>query len=300
MPNPPFISIIIPTLNREEILCNTISCMIRQNYPNYELIVVDQSSKHTEETKKFFEENKKKFILIHSDTIGTSHAKNIGATSAKGELLFFCDDDILPYDDDLLSHHAKQFENKNVGGVGGRVIVKDSSMSKNKKHIAYVSKSGVFYDNFSLKEPGEIDTVHGCNMSFRKEIFEKVHGFDEAFIGNAFREESDLSFRVRRLGYSLMFEPKAVVLHIRAKTGGTRNYKSRMDWYFYLFHNEVLFFLKHMPKLYFPFFLLSKARPILACMFLYGHGSIKAMQTPFRGMFSGIQTYRRGRKEGLY
>lgn len=296
----PFVSVIVPTLHREEILCNTLSFLFTQNYPNYEVIVIDQSTKHDQSTEDFLKINAKKIRYVHSSIAGTSKAKNTGAELAKGSILFFCDDDIIPYDDDLLRYHVERYQDQTIGGVGGRVIVKDASMSTNRKHIAHVSKAGVFYDNFSLKEPGEIDTVHGCNMSFRKELFDKVHGFDTSFVGNAFREESDLSFRIRHLGYRLLFEPKAVVFHIRAKTGGTRNYQSRMDWYKDFFHNEVLFFLKQMPKLYFPLFLLAKSRPIFACMFWYGRGTLQAMLTPWKGMMAGWKTYRIGRKSGKY
>lgn len=287
----PFVSIVIPTLNREEVLCNTIRFLLAQQYPNYEIIIVDQSKKHTPATEDFLTQHQKDLSYHRITTVGTSHAKNYGATQAKGEILFFCDDDIVPHNDHLITKHVENYTDPTVGGIGGRVIVKDNSMSTNKKYIAHVSKAGIFYDNFSLKTRGAIDTVHGCNMSFRKKVFDQIGGFDERFTGNAFREESDLSFRVRHTGYTILFEPEAEVLHLRAPSGGTRNFQTRIDWYYHLFHNETLFFLKNMSKWYFPLFILRKWRPIIACMFWYGKASPKALITPLHGILSGIKTY---------
>ncbi|MEI6221318.1 MAG: glycosyltransferase family 2 protein [bacterium] len=296
----PFVSVIIPTYNREDVLCNTLSFLFSQKYPTFEIIVVDQSRRHLPETEKFIQEHQSKMQYHRIEKVGTSHAKNYGALRAKGELLVFFDDDIVPHDDYLIQRHVDNYQDAKVGGVGGRVIVKDNSMSNNPKHIAYVSKAGIFYDNFSLTTKGVIDTVHGCNMSFRKALFEEVGGFDEHFTGNAFREESDLSFRVRKKGYTLVFEPEAEVLHVRCFSGGTRSFEDKITWYFHLFHNETLFFLKNMPKQYFPLFLLGKWRPILACMFWYGKGRPKALLTPLNGIISGIRHYRLGRRRGLY
>lgn len=296
MKNQPFVSVIIPTLNREKELRDTLNYLQRQDYPRFEIIVVDQSKSHEKETVQFLKRNRSGFKHFFINKKGTTIAKNYGLRKAQGEIALFVDDDIKPIKD-LISLHVRNYKKKEVAGVSGRVVVNDNSMiSGPGGKVGFVTKDGRFIDNFSSQTRCEIMTVLGCNASFRKEVLDKIRGFDENFLGNAIREESDLSFRVRRLGYKLVFDPEAEVIHLKAK-GGSRA-KDRISWYEDFFRNEMLFFLKHLPHQYLPLRILNKIRPILACMFYYGRGQPKALIAPWKGFWQGWQSYQQEIKEG--
>ena len=291
----PFVSIIIPTLHREKALCDTLMYLFDQDYPKYEIIVVDQSVRHREETLKFLNDHKTKIKYFQISKKGTTIAKNYGLKCAKGEIILFVDDDIKPAQN-LISEHVVNYENQNIGGVSGRIEVQDNSMIKDEEgKVGFVTKDGRFIDNYSSKTSCEVMTVHGCNASFRKDFLDKVHGFDENFTGFDIREDSDISFRIRRLGYKLVFDPHAEVLHLKA-SGGSRD-KDRITWYEDFFRNEMLFFMKHLPHRYLVLRILNKIRPILSCMFYYGKGNPRAIIAPWRGFINGYKLYKKEIKD---
>ncbi|SHM18413.1 glycosyltransferase family 2 protein [Flavobacterium chilense] len=115
--NKPLVSIIIPTYNRANLIGETLDCLIRQTYSNWECIIIDDnSSDKTEEIIKFYQENDNRFKLIlksKDDKKGASVSRNIGLKIAKGDYIQFLDsDDILAVNKlevqiQLLSNEAK-------------------------------------------------------------------------------------------------------------------------------------------------------------------------------------------------
>lgn len=291
----PFVSIIVPTFRREKVLCNTLEYLFRQDYPKYEIIVVDQTIDHEKETIEFLKSNKAKIRYYKNNSRGATVAKNYGLKFAKGKIILFIDDDVK-INCNLVSQHVFNFQNSQIGGVAGRVVVQDNPMVESLgKKVGFVTKDGRFIDNFSSKISCEVMTVHGCNASFRKDLLMKIHGFDENFTGNAFREESDLSFRVRRLGYKLIFDPKAEAIHLKAQ-GGSRD-QDRITWYEDFFCNEMLFFMKNLNRKYLPLRIINKIRPIFSCMFYYGKGKPQALTAPWKGFIKGYKLYKTEIKE---
>jgi len=84
----PYISIIIPTFNREESLCATLASIFNQSYSNYEIILIDQTKKHSKETEDFLALNKERIRYYRLDKPNLPNAKNFGVSVAKGEILF--------------------------------------------------------------------------------------------------------------------------------------------------------------------------------------------------------------------
>ena len=116
---------------------------------------------------------------------------------------------------------------------------------------------------------------------------------DEQFTGNAIRLESDLSLRAKKLGYKILFEPTAVVIHHRAPTGGARKSEGRLQWYLDYFSNETYFYLKHRPKILVIVFWITKLNWVIRCMFGIGREvSFRSFYTPFAGMIDGVRKYR--------
>ena len=64
--------------------------------------------------------------------------------------------------------------------------------------------------------------MRGCNMSFKRHVLDRVGGFDTRYVGNAYREESDICMRVRRAGFAVRFAPAAKLVHLEAPAGGCR------------------------------------------------------------------------------
>lgn len=91
-------------------------------------------------------------------------------------------------------------------------------------------------------------------MSFRREILFRIGGFDENFVGNAFREETDFCIRLRKLPYRILFDPDAALIHYWQTEGGcdhTRFGNSKLISFAYyrdFVQNNFYFFLKHAPR----------------------------------------------------
>ena len=249
MANLPFCSVIVPTYQREQILCDTIAYLLDLSYPHYELIVVDQTPLHEPQTEKFLQQVAQRIRYIQIDQVGTCHARNVGIEAAKGDIILFCDDDIIPTPD-LLTHHVRHYRDPTVGGVTGP--------------CGYQPVDGPLFIVRGGETPRyplpttvvEAESAQGCNMSFRKQILVRIGGFDEGFIIHARKEEPDASLRVRALGYRILFDPQVSIEHLAFPSGGGRAFINQEKLYcFGLFHNRAYFFGKHFPLWQLPYFL---------------------------------------------
>jgi len=284
-------SIIIPTYHRKESLIRLLESIQAQNEKNIEVIVVEQGDNNGEIYRKIAKEHSIPFTYIFQKTISTSKAKNKGATRSKGKYHIFYDDDVV-LQKGAIENITKNFSDSTVGGVAGRVVDKGRNDEARRTDVGRISVFGSFSDGFSSKIRQDVDTVIGCNAAWRKSVFDEVKGFDEKFTGNAMREESDLSLRIKKLGYRIVFDPTATVIHLREPHGGARKTDDRFYWYFHFFSNETYFFLKHRHGILLPVFLLTRLSYILRCMFGFGREvSVRSITTPWKGIINGITKY---------
>lgn len=256
--NSPLISVIIPTYAREEPLRDTLSDTVQQDYPNFEVLVVDQTAKHQPETQAYLEElsaaNKIKWFRV--DWASLPGARNYGVRRSIGEIILFIDDDVK-LSPGFLAAHARNFlENPDVGAVAGRVLDRMKlAESEEGLTIEYLPPEaldpgiGWYYLNLvHTVKPQQVLTARGCNMSFRREIFDK-HGlwFDERFRGSAVREESDFCLRFRKTGYKIWYDPEAYLVHLGEETGGCHDISTRtVKYQITFYHNHFLMGLKNL------------------------------------------------------
>jgi len=196
--SPPRFSVIIPSLD-EPAVDKTLAALVAQDYPadRFEGIVVgmDPFGKITPGQKVHFESTDRP---LHPPA-----ARNRGARLAAFEILAFLDADCLPQRD-WLSQLALTFSDASVSVVGGGVRLEGRSPWEIADNLA------MFHDFLSSRPAGLLPQLASLNMAIRRDVFDQVGGFDERYIQG---EDSDLSFRLRRLGYPLHFRPQAVVAH---------------------------------------------------------------------------------------
>lgn len=282
------ISVVIPTLNREKELIDTIEKVLEDKYTDFEVIVVDQTESHQPETADRLSELKERIELLAEPVKSLPHARNIGAAHASGDIILFLDDDIIPKPG-LIAAHAQAYRDPKVGGVGGRIVAAGDEGKPEPERIVSITPWGAFRDYFYATHAEEILTVRGANMSFRHDVYVKAGGFDENYIGNAMREETDFSFRVRNLGYKLVFEPKAEVFHLLTPAGGARS-GDRVGRYRTFFRNNTYFFLRHFNPLLLPFFWLTLAKQFFGCVLRF------SPVAPFQGVAAAFGDLKRGPK----
>lgn len=290
----PFVTIIIPTINREEVLVETLESVKNIEYPadRFEVLVVDQTKEHAKSTEEYLKKAEwlSWFHPPEIEFLSASKARNFGIQkSKKAEFFIFLDDDI-ELDTDFIHQHIQGYTDETIGATMGRVVDEQNPDRHTKGLAGSINWWGRFSVNFESEEQGFIDDFGTGNCSIRAQVLKEVGVFDEAFLNpGSLREDSDLAVRVREFGKKIIFLPKAAVLHKRSPIGGTRSQTDRIEWYFSWFHNSMLFYAKHVSFWRLPFLVLSLSRPILVCWLWYGKGSLRAFLRPWQGMASGIR-----------
>lgn len=291
----PALSVIIPTIGRVKIVTQLVDSLLQQDNPSFEVILVTQQPEETRQLSEHW--NDEKVRVIQSPRIGTTSARNAGVAASTAFVVIFLDDDVVIEDQHFLSWHAAAYaEDAKIGGVGGKIVEEHQPPLGPEGQIASVSDSGVVYASTASDVPQDITAPRGGNMSFLRLVVDLVHGFDERFVGNAMREETDFSLRVVKAGYRIRFEPRAEVRHLAHPSGGSRRF-DRRQWYEDFFTNEVYFFKRHFSHRSFALFMMRKSRAILACMFFYGRGRPSWFMTPWRGIVRGLRLAREAARE---
>ena len=219
------ITIVIGTLNRPNVVMSLINQLVEESKRiQIEVIVVDQSTSenYNELTKKFPKQIN--FKLTHFDKPNTVKYLNYGWKNAKAPIVLFLDDDVT-LNEGTIKAHIEAYEDSSVKGVAGRVINDGEEISEDSS-VGKISWFGaMFTKNFSFKQLTYVDFPYGCNMSFRKQVFEEIGGFDEKLSPPIYAfNEVDLAYRInKRWKNSILFSPEALVYHHQYKRGGTRN-----------------------------------------------------------------------------
>jgi GT2 family glycosyltransferase len=214
------------------------------------------------------------------------NARNVGVSLASGDVFLFLDDDSIP-DGDLVRFHAERYADRDVAGVGGRVLGGyDSGGGEVGKFRA---SDGKVIRNFGSTSGCDVEHLPGGNMSFRREVFDRVGGFDKAYGGSAIGEETDFCLRARRAGFRFVFEPRASLEHLHLPTGGCRAPRFE-DWLYWHSHNSVLFVLRHARRALLPVFFLK--RTLRLGLFAVEHGSVALIAVGLKGFARGIAAYR--------
>ncbi len=234
------LSIIIVTYNRCADLRECLDSIFNMRELPHEVLVVDSFSNDC--TREVVRDYPVKYIQIPERSM--VKARNVGLRHATGDIIAYVDDDAI-VSNEWSIHILEPYNDRRVCGVGGRVL--PYGVSEPEYHIntlraplvvGRVLENGVVLANFDIWAPSpiEVDTFIGTNMSFRKEALTKIGGFDENFVGNCFREETDVCLRLRRLGCILVYSPKALVWHKwRSKKLGIKRayWTARNHAYFY-------------------------------------------------------------------
>ena len=252
------ISVVIPTYNREQPLRETLADTIRQNYQNFEVLVIDQTRTHSFETEVYLEElaNAGKIRWFRVDWASLPAARNYAVRRAVGEIILFIDDDVQLPDGFLAAHADNYLEKPDVGCVAGRVFDRMKlGDSRGDLTIDYLPPEAMdagiawyFIDLVHTVKPQQVLSARGCNMSFRREVFTE-HGlsFDERFAGSAVREESDFCLKLRSTGMKIWYDPNACLVHLGEESGGCHDVSTRSIAYQVTFyHNHFLMGLKNL------------------------------------------------------
>ncbi|MCU7548282.1 glycosyltransferase [Chitinophagaceae bacterium LB-8] len=218
------ISVVVCTRNRTAQLAQCLQTLLQLPYPNYEIIIVDNapSNDDTQQLVANFPVH-----YVRENCPGLDWARNRGIAEAKYPIIAFTDDDVI-VDKYWLQAIANIFLDKQVMGVSGYVA--PAELETQAQHVFELGYGGMghgFLRRFIRK--GGISEKQllwasnfgiGANMAFRREIFQKIGGFDTALdVGTPSNGGGDIEFfhRLVNKGHLFVYEPTMLVWHYHRK-----------------------------------------------------------------------------------
>jgi len=225
------VSIIIPSKENVDFLRQCLSSITHiTTYPDYEIVIVDNGSVE-KETLNYYQtlrRDPRVKLAPYNQPFNYSAANNLGARHASGEILLFLNNDIEILEADWLEEMVRWAERPNVGIVGAKLLYPDLTiqhagvvigMEGHASHVfwgAPETYSGPFgsvdwYRNYTA--------VTGACMMMRRDVFDTLGGFDEAYI-LAF-SDIEICVRVHERGLRTVYTPFARLKHYEGKTRGS-------------------------------------------------------------------------------
>jgi GT2 family glycosyltransferase len=225
----PEVSVIVCAYNAERTMDRCLASLEKLNYPNYEVIVVNDGS--TDATREICE--RYDFIrLINQENQGLSAARNVGLKASTGEIIAYTDSDCMA-DRDWLTYLAARFQSSPFGAIGGpNLPPPDDSLVPSCVAVSPGAPTHVLLDDEVAEH------IPGCNMAFRRDALEAIAGFDPVF--RTAGDDVDVCWRLQNKGYKIGFDPAAVVWHFRRNT--VRDYLKQQRGYG---KAEALLYFKH-------------------------------------------------------
>lgn len=269
-------SVVVSTYNRNEDLVKCLDALSSQVYKDFEVVVVNGGER--EPVRKIVNDLSDLSIkLVEQERKGVVEARNLGWQNSNGSIICFIDDDLI-VSPVWLDEIRKTFSSSDdIGGVSGPTVI-PSKRRNNRDYISFLeafhtssnillSIIGSIYKRIVLENkiyevgrilpsgaftPGsnyekclelptlvEVDYLEACHMCFRRPLLEKIGGFDYIYTGTGEWNEPDFSFKVRRLGHKLIFNPKAVTEHhisqegiFKARTNAYERSRNFIHFYF--------------------------------------------------------------------
>ncbi|NCT63041.1 MAG: glycosyltransferase [Microcystis aeruginosa G13-01] len=222
----PLVSIIIPVYNQ---FAYTFNCLesLSVNLSSdlaYEVIIVnDASSDETLEQLATLVTGIK--ILTNAENSGFILSCNYGASQAKGQYLYFLNNDTRILENCLESLLKLIINNPQVGAVGSKLIYANGKQQE-AGGIIWNSADGWNYGRLDSPEEPEynyvrpVDYCSGASLLVPTDLFKQLCGFCQDFIP-AYYEDTDLCFAIRELGYQVLYQPQSNVIHYEGITSGT-------------------------------------------------------------------------------
>jgi glycosyltransferase involved in cell wall biosynthesis len=205
MEEPVFISVIICTYNRAQLLKRTLNSLINQtiSYKKFEVIVIDDGS--TDNTSDICNMMSKvlpnmRYVSVETN-IGLGSARNLGIRSARGDYLLFVDDDCIA-NEDWAERLSSVFDRE--------PIVAGSILSPTINYIKLCHNLAHFYLFMPGRKGDSREFIAGANMGMKRTVLEEINGFEE---GRRTAEDMEFILRARQKGYRIYFASDAIVTH---------------------------------------------------------------------------------------
>jgi len=223
--DPPLVTVVVPAHDEAATAEATLDSLLANDYPNMEIICVDDGSDDGTHAvmKRVAAREPRVRVMRQYPRGGKSSALNRALTVARGEILVVTDADTT-FERTAIREIVRPFGNPRVGAVSGdlRVLNRDDSFCTRLQACEYLQ--GITIGRQWLSMIGFLAICSGAFSAFRRELIRDVGGWD---VGPG--EDSDVTLRVRKLGFDAVFEPRAVALTKVPRTF-SKLFRQRIRW----------------------------------------------------------------------
>lgn len=218
-------SIILLCYNKIELTFQCLRSLLREvDLKDTEIIVVNNASvDSTKEVLSYFDGYIR--ALNNEENLGFVHGNNAGAKLARGEHLVFLNNDTVVLPGWLENMVETAEADPKVGVVGPMLLYPDFTLQE-AGGIVWKDGSASHYgwggspDDRRFNFAREVDYVIGASLLIRRELFERLGGFDSLY-APIYYEDVDICFGARSLGYKVVYQPLSRILHFEGATTGT-------------------------------------------------------------------------------
>ena len=203
----PKVSVVVASYNGGRTLKACLDSLVKLNYPDYEVILVDDGST---DGSRSIAEPYPTVRYLHQANHGLSVARNTGINAATGEIVAFTDSDCRA-DEDWLYYLVGDLITSRFTGIGGHNFLppEDSPVAA----AVLVSPGGPAH---VMLNDRVAEHIPGCNMAFYKWALDEIGGFDRIF--RKAGDDVDVCWRLQQRGYRIGFSPSGFVWHYRRST----------------------------------------------------------------------------------
>ncbi|MHB8895305.1 MAG: glycosyltransferase family 2 protein [Candidatus Geothermincolia bacterium] len=241
------VSTIVVLYNSAEYIEACIGSVASSSYPDSELVMVDNGSRDRSALLARRVAERLGIgctISVLQKNSGFARANNLGFGLATGDIILLLNPDAELYED-TIDELVRAFDDPAVGVAGCKVYYPDGETLQHAG--GYVRDNGLTMhygvgekDEGAYDEPRDVPYVTGAALAVRRDVFESLGMLDSGFYP-AYFEELDLCLHVRRLGFKVLYAPRARIVHHESTTTGRFTKK-----YYYLYHkNRIRFLLKN-------------------------------------------------------
>lgn len=263
------VSVIVPAYNEEKTIHSSLSTLLKSNYPNLEVIVVNDGS--SDQTERCIEDfiASKRIIYIKQQNAGKASALNHGISMASGEVILYTDADSL-FLPETISQMVRWFADPAIDAVCGNDMPLNPQNAIH-RFLVITTHIGTGFVRRALSIIGCLPIISGNLGAIRKKTLDEIGGFV-----NMWGEDLEITFRLHKFGKRIIFDPQPKVV---AECPGTLRalWKQRVRWvrsYFkiVIYHRALFFSPRHAPfSWYLPInFLNMGVVPLLQLLLLIG------------------------------
>jgi Predicted glycosyltransferases len=282
------LSIIIVNYKTPQITKNCLSYLKKnlKKYPlDVEVLVVDNGSgdESVDVLKKIESQWSKMKLFVSKANLGFGKGNNLALKKAQGRYILFLNSDVYVEDVDFFDLIKLMDFDEKIGALTIKLMLPIeqidpashrgfptlwrsftyfSGLEKLFYHFPFLNKifGGYHLAHLNLNTVHEVEAISGAFFLTRKEIMDKIGGFDEDYF--AYGEDIEMAWQIKKLGYKIFYYPLWQALHLKSMSGlkkGDKVIRKKTSFYFY--DSMKIFYKKHYAQRYPSFinFLVYKA-----------------------------------------